>query len=293
MTEGLQRAPVDVSGRCATDASYGRESVVAYREIVRHCDQATQLLRLDKENPYRATESDIEARRSYLEESKNAQHVNGRRISDLAIFVMATVSQFEEEFAGKDLLDIGCGVGRAGEALARQAKTKVTFLDTDETALSRVGSKSGVRVRADGRDLPFVDEAFDCTLASVSTIPWSVTPAESVQSLNEALRVVAVGGTSVLIPVFSHILERRKLPKRQLEDPEAKVWALQDHALLKSMQRYMREGYCSVSWTGYVFSGRNTGASIDYFSAIVDKEAHIPGEVLDEQLQYAKSLEQD
>lgn len=292
ITEGLERAPVDVSGRCAINSSHGQVSVAAYSEITRHCREAAQLLGLDTETPYRATESDINARRSYLGESKAITHLTGRSIRDLTEFVMGTVSQFEAEFAGRELLDIGCGIGRVGEALARRAKAKVTFLDTDEVALGAIGPKSGVKVRGDGRDLPFEDQTFDCTLATISTLPWSATPAESVRSLNEALRVVAVGGTSVLIPLFTHILERRKLPKKQREDPEAKVWALQDHALLRAMRRYMAEGYCSVTWVGYEFTGRNTGAQIDYFSAIIDKEAHMPREVLDEQLQYAESLEQ-
>jgi len=286
---GLERAPADQFGHCASRTEAGRESAAAFNHILYYGGRITAALGLESDDPYRATESDIEARRAELDESRATSFLNNRDTRDLSRYIIGTVAQIEAEMTGRTLLDIGCGIGRFGERMARNAKSKVTFVDRDEMALSQIGKKAGTKVVADAQSLPFETETFDRTMTAFSSTIWAATPAESVGAFNEALRVTNVGGTSLFIPLFAQLFARYRRSENYRNQPAQKVWALHDHALLKTVLAYVEAGQCSITWTGFV--GTNSYNDIDFFSAIVDKTQSIPQSTLDAQLEYARGLE--
>ena len=111
--------------------------------------------------------------------------------------------------AGRDLLEIGCGIGRFQEALAAQARTVVGIdisREMIETARRRCAGLANVRLLVtSGRDLsPFADGSFDLVFA-VDSFPYLVQSGMALaeRHLRGAARVLRPGG-DVLILNFSY-----------------------------------------------------------------------------------------
>ena len=86
---------------------------------------------------YVATEKDLSDRQQQLSSNREKSYFSRRSVYEVGLLVHASVQEFEQEFAHKTVLDIGCGEGRLGEAIARNSKARVTFLDNDSDMLAR------------------------------------------------------------------------------------------------------------------------------------------------------------
>ena len=111
--------------------------------------------------------------------------------------------------AERDILEIGCGIGRFQEALAAEARTVVGIdisREMIETARRRCAGLANVRLLVtSGRDLsPFTDESFDLVFA-VDSFPYLVQSGMALaeRHLHEAVRVLRPEG-DVLILNFSY-----------------------------------------------------------------------------------------
>jgi ubiquinone/menaquinone biosynthesis C-methylase UbiE len=99
---------------------------------------------------------------------------------------------------GKNVLDVGCGVGRTPVIFAKQYGCRVTGIDLSARmvawARQRVrGERAGERVeirQADAQDLPFEDETFD----AVFTESVMVFVPDRKKAMREFLRVTKPGG---------------------------------------------------------------------------------------------------
>jgi SAM-dependent methyltransferase len=101
----------------------------------------------------------------------------------------ATVATFPFPAAGRRLLDLGCGRGELGHALAAAGAT-VTSIDVDRDNCER-SAQRGCRVtQADGRRLPFADATFDGVVCS-NLLEHTPTPE---RVLDEIARIVRPGG---------------------------------------------------------------------------------------------------
>ncbi len=298
MNVGLERAPVYPFNEGALTYR-GQDSAATFGLVLEHSAWLESQLGLGTDLPFRVGPEALRARHDQLERSKSESHCTSRGVLFLGKLVSGTVKEMEAEFARQTVLDIGCGDGRLGVELSRNAKSRVTFFDRDSAALSGITRKSGRKIIGEGVSLPFTDEAFDKTVTAFSSVAWAETPLETVNSLQEALRVTQVNGTCFVIPALSNVLSRRRLavaelvnPNQQsLEDPLAlKVWALQDHLAINTLLGLAEEGYCSISWSSFIGKGMNTGATVENYSAVVDKVRPIPEEVYGANLAYAKSF---
>ena len=99
------------------------------------------------------------------------------------------------------VLDLGCGAGHAGFAVAA-AGAAVTAVDTSAQMLATArlladerGLSSYDAIRADVAALPFADSTFDGVVSRYSAHHWPDVPA----ALDEAARVVRPGGRIVVI----------------------------------------------------------------------------------------------
>jgi len=98
-------------------------------------------------------------------------------------------------------LDLGCGGGHAGYAIAPHAGSVVAF-DLSAEMLAAVAAQAADRrlsnlrpVQGSVEHLPFRDGAFDLLVSRYSAHHWQYFPA----ALKEARRVLAIGGTAVFI----------------------------------------------------------------------------------------------
>jgi SAM-dependent methyltransferase len=297
---GLERAPVfSLLGKPTTDR--GVESMEAFRRVTEHQKIIDKFLSLNTEGEFEVTTDAIEARKEMQRRAKEESHRDGRSVHELALVALSTVSQMEDEFRNADVLDIGCGLeGRFATAIARNSRANVVCLDSNPKIVDSIRGKRCTAVVADGRSIPFENDHFDRTIAAYSSLSWSNTPLETAQSFNEAMRVTKPGGAAIFIPIFSNtrVRDSRMFNSHRLGGtPESdalilgeKVWAVQDHILFHALKTVVSEGLCSITWSGFVGPGMNTGHELEVISAIVDKKKPIPAEILQANLDYAEGF---
>jgi SAM-dependent methyltransferase len=121
------------------------------------------------------------------------------------------MGQFLDEVSPCDLLDIGCGTGRALE-YALHKDCRVTGLDVSEKQLAQVRDHLGDAegrlglVKADMRSLPFEDSSFDAAMM-IASVHHLMSGDDRLGALREALRVVRSGG-SLMVSVWTWDQER-------------------------------------------------------------------------------------
>jgi SAM-dependent methyltransferase len=118
------------------------------------------------------------------------------RIDDELAFLDARIP-----FAGKRILDVGCGNGAASRRLAREFGARQVIgleVDAAQVAKSRSEGTSDHIDFAHGaaESLPFVDGAFDVVMMQKSL--HHVPPGRMDQALQEAARVLDAGGTLIV-----------------------------------------------------------------------------------------------
>ena len=301
MSTGINRAPVypDIPKETMSNAAV--ESLNAFWNIDEHRQLVTEIFGADTDDPYRLSEGDISARRQQIEFSKAIGHYQSRSARELGIMVLATVSQMEDEFRRRTLLDIGCGSGRFGEEMARKAKADVTFLDREPEILGRVSKRAGKIVLAEATQLPFEDESFQRVMNGYSSVHWSETPTESVKALNETIRVTEVGGSAIVIPLINSISQRRSLlpiilnqrkPSGEFQDEDryAAVWAMQDLALINSLYRLAEAGCVDITWSNSVEPTPIVGVQRELYSVVIDKLKTVPMTLLETNLAEARAM---
>ena len=133
------------------------------------------------------------------------------------------------EAPGLRVLDVGAGTGFTTEGIAARAPdAKITMLDQSPHQLERSRRRRILeavpRVIGDAEDLPFPDESFDRWVSAGSIEYWP----EPQRALLEAHRVLAPGGTAVLIGPLrpEHPLARRLADAWMLfpEEREYREW---------------------------------------------------------------------
>ena len=291
MSQGIERFPASVMKQREPQTPFERNAMFTTAHVMKYGLWLMQHLGLETEKPFMADEAALTARQKQLEDAKAEIHEQRRGVYEIGTLLAATVAQTEAEFSHQTLLDIGCGDGNFGSELARNAKSKVTFLDNNPAALARIRPKSGTKVLGDGADLvEFEDESFTKTISAFSAIPWAKTPYEAIEALGEQLRVTETDGSAFFVPILSNIIQRQTLVGAEadiirsirgtplgLDRNALQVWSLQDFLLINNLNELENDGYCDVTWVGYVFEGKTYGDPIESFSAIVDKQRPIPG----------------
>jgi ubiquinone/menaquinone biosynthesis C-methylase UbiE len=297
----LERTPINHLDAEPEDPRY-EDSIHALELVADYYEWISSFLGLNTSSPYIATPQDIESKRKEMQKSKETRgYERGRDVYQLAMLLNSTVKETEGEFASQTVLDIGCGVGKFGEAIARNAKAKVTFLDSDQSMLDFVSPKLGERKLGDGRKLDFSDDRFDKVITAFSSVYWAVTPVESVQALNEAIRVTETGGSTLLLPLLSNTAETRStatalahaqqdvdmtVPFLEQRVAHDKVTAAQGYALIRSLLNLSENGFVAITWIDHKGTNAN-GNEADHISVIIDKLQQTPPEVLEANLAYA------
>ncbi|CAA9460881.1 MAG: 2-methyl-6-solanyl-1,4-benzoquinone methyltransferase [uncultured Solirubrobacteraceae bacterium] len=130
---------------------------------------------------------------------------------------------------GLRILDVGAGTGFTTEGIAAQAPdARITMLDQSPHQLARSRRRRALegipRRIGDAEELPFEDESFDRWVSAGSIEYWP----EPQRALLEAHRVLAAGGTAVLIGPLrpEHPLARRLADAWMLfpEEREYRQW---------------------------------------------------------------------
>ena len=126
---------------------------------------------------------------AYLASAVHAQGADLQRLGALAHAMGAPVT-----------LDLGCGAGHAGFAMA-QAGANVTSYDLSGEMIAVVKEEAGRRnlhlraMQGPAERLPFADATFDLVATRFSAHHWSDVPA----AMAEVRRVIKDGGTLVVI----------------------------------------------------------------------------------------------
>lgn len=179
----------------------------------------------------------------------------------------------------------------------------MTLVDCDTGVIKLIPRTSGSRAVTKADRLPFSDESFDRTLSLFSFLPWSVGPVDKTAALFEALRVTKVGGSFLGTPLFTNLDTRHKLTPFDMAlreigddqidkvDPRAmKIWDIEDHVLLHTLEDLQARGLCAVTWSARIAIGASTNAKMELYSGIVDLLEPITDDVVTENMLYAQSF---
>jgi ubiquinone/menaquinone biosynthesis C-methylase UbiE len=106
-----------------------------------------------------------------------------------------------EAATARDVLDVGCGIGKFTLEIAKRAR-KVVGIDFSEEAIGRAKRNQALAKQENARfefaradRLPFADETFDLVVSRRGPVTDSVT------SLSEAYRVLRIGGRFLEITI--------------------------------------------------------------------------------------------
>jgi len=106
----------------------------------------------------------------------------------------------DERFDGRDVLDIGTGVGRWARWFARWRGARVTGIDLDPIRIERARALGRARYEVMSADeLAFADGSFD--VVNSVTVLQHVDHDTKARSLNEIARVLRPGGRFVLFEI--------------------------------------------------------------------------------------------
>ncbi len=132
----------------------------------------------------------------------------GRDFEDIAKTHHMTNADLTQHFAGKVVLDVGCGYSELGE----EANVDTTVIGLDlPTAFEKEKDyfaeerKNTFYVAGNGRTLPFADQTFDTILSTYALLEHLYSGEQGVQFLEEALRVLKIGGTALIAPIHPKI----------------------------------------------------------------------------------------
>jgi ubiquinone/menaquinone biosynthesis C-methylase UbiE len=155
-------------------------------------------------------------------------------------------------------LDLGCGAGHASYALARGGARRVIAYDLSLQMLGTVATEAASRSHANietcegpAENLPFDDDSFDCVVTRYSAHHWLNVR----QALTEARRVLAPGGTLVVIDVIA--------PENPLMDT-----VLQTVELLRDLS-HVRD-YRESEWRAMLSAERFAAPTIDRWKLSID-----------------------
>lgn len=124
-----------------------------------------------------------------------------------------------EPLAGRDVLDLGCGVGWAAHLASGRDAALVVGLDFSTTAVGLAAATTAgpVWLQGDGGRLPFTDASFDRLLSFGSLEHFPDVPA----AVAEVRRVLRPGATAVLVVPNSYARTEQprelRLPRRGWE----------------------------------------------------------------------------
>lgn len=124
-------------------------------------------------------------------------------------------------------LDLGCGGGYLGLALARISELETILFDESQDMLKLAQEyigQSGLESRVktllgDVHEIPLADESVNLAVSRGSMFFWE----DRVQAFREIYRVLAVGGMAMIGGGFGNVELLREIEKKMLEkDPEWK-----------------------------------------------------------------------
>ncbi len=303
MTPGLERAPfLPIEPLLYPQEPSSRrlqDSALAYMHILGHIEQTLGVFEGEEPSTYTISQDALHARQQQLDTKRGLSHHVPRGVHELGKLVLGTVKQMEQEFTGSRVLDIGCRDGTFGQAIARNAKANVTFLDPNTELLRKVPRKSGTRIVSDVQHLPFAGSSFDKTVTDFSSLAWANTPVAALRALTEAIRVTRVGGTVFAIPLFTDIIDRSALASHRLQHNIAptenerlanEVWAAQDYVLARFLANLAADQYCDITWSCIRNSSQTPRASLELYSAIIDIKKPIPPEKFTDMIAIAEKF---
>jgi len=305
MSKGLKRAVVYPETESIDYSPRFAESLLAFTLLQENDLWAIGMLGIGTTDQFRLSEKSLAARAEMLKKSKVGVHRQDRGMHELGKLVCGKIDDIEAEFYRRQTLDIGCGLGILDAELARKARSRMFMVDNDAEVLSTIPRRVGKTILASGQELPIRSDSFDRTVVSFSSLTWAKTPRETASALNEALRVTAVGGCLIAVPIMSNVQARRdqfldydicrlggRARHRYLEDEGGmKVWALQDHLIFNALISLSDRGQTSITWNHHTAIGIYSGEPLEHFSAIIDKHRPIPQEFFDANLNYAASFD--
>jgi ubiquinone/menaquinone biosynthesis C-methylase UbiE len=156
-----------------------------------------------------------------IDEQMTVSHKTNRTSQDLTVALGTPINRFERLFAGKSVLDVGCGEGIFSAQLAsRNKKTQVTGLDYNPSVFAKVPTLPNLRtIEGSGYDLQGAlgGEEFDVVFVAFSSQTWARNPEQARQSITSALDVTKVGGSAIFIPIMQHI-KSHEVYKRALAE---------------------------------------------------------------------------
>ncbi|GJM21001.1 MAG: methyltransferase [Planctomycetota bacterium] len=205
--------------------------------------------------------------------------------------VRGALGLLEHEGGQHRLLDLAAGAGRHSLAMAAEG-CDVTCLDLSADLTERCAALGLRTVRADMRQLPWRDWAFDRVTCLFSSFGYFETDEQHLGVLREIARVLAPGGRALIDLMDPDTVERKLVPQSVDVLPGGAVVEV-ERSLVRGGERvekhihYVKNGQGGKRWSESVrlFRGpeieamtRAAGFEIERTVGDYDGRAHVPGE---------------
>lgn len=244
----VEREPASIDGRFQ-NGNQGISSQAVFDSFLASMFVIEDTYRLGSPNQVQYSEVDFLAwLGSQTNKRQNSEYELLRGVSEVCdIMALDGPHQIFHEVNGRDILEVGPGLGVLAQSLARHSRS-LTLVDSDMSVLQIETSPLPADIILDPIQKAEIDmDRFDRVFDVFAALIWGTDMRSTLLALYKEISVTKVGGSLFAVPLFTRMLQRaNKYHSLNLEGsdipPEEAFRDFRDYTMGRGLIRLMGEG---------------------------------------------------